>query len=330
LEKLKEAEFYTALGEGKVKCILCPHNCAIKEGSQGICGVRGNRGGKLVTYNYGKISGIALDRIEKKPLYHFYPGSHILSVGTYGCNFSCTFCQNWEIAKTTPACSDLSPQDLVMKALEIQDNIGIAYTYNEPTIWYEFVLESSKIAKLKGLKNVLITNGYIESEPLAKLIPFIDAVNIDLKGSSPRFYKELCGGTSQQVLETIITADRSCHVEITNLLIPDSNDYNRDIEELCKMIFNINANIPLHFSRYYPAYKLHKDPTPEETMYRAKEIGSRWLKYVYLGNLWESDNNTYCPMCRNLLVERYGIIMPWGIEKGKCLKCGYDIYGKFI
>lgn len=325
----KEAQFYELKSKGQAQCFLCPHNCIISEGNRGICGVREFRSGMLTSLNYGTTSAIALDRIEKKPLYHFYPGSHILSVGSIGCNFDCGFCQNWEIANSKSSITTIQPPELVNMALSMSDNIGIACTYNEPTIWYEFVYDTSRLAKENGLKNVLITNGYISDKPLDKLLPYIDALNIDLKGSCPKFYQEVCSGGLEDVIKTITKAYRHCHVEVTNLLLPDINDSSDAIEKLCKIIFNINPNIPLHFSRYFPAYKFHKEPTPEATMERAKKIGDRWLKYVYLGNLWESNNNTYCPSCGSLLIERCGVTMPWGISDGKCIGCGYNVYGRF-
>ncbi|PIZ83692.1 MAG: AmmeMemoRadiSam system radical SAM enzyme [Candidatus Omnitrophica bacterium CG_4_10_14_0_2_um_filter_44_9] len=269
-----------------VRCFLCPRFCVINDNKIGFCGVRANKGGKLYAANYGRVASVALDPIEKKPLYHFHPGSFILSAGTLGCNLSCLFCQNWSISKEiqTPT-EPMEPRSLVSRALKL-NSFGIAYTYNEPFIWYEFVLETAKLAKASGLKNVLVTNGYVNPEPLAELLPYIDAMNIDLKSIRDGFYKKVCAGSVGPVLETISTSAKSCHVELTNLIIPTLNDTEEELTELVDWIYdNVGESVPLHFSRYFPCYKMNLSPTPLSTLKRAEEIARKKLKYVYLGNI---------------------------------------------
>ena len=252
----------------------------------GFCGVRANKGGILYTANYGRVSSVALDPIEKKPLYHFYPGSFILSAGSVGCNLSCLFCQNWSISKEVQSPTEpMEPQSLVSRAQKL-DSFGIAYTYNEPFIWYEFVLETAKLAKSAGLKNVLVTNGYVSPEPLGEMLPYIDAMNIDLKSIRDGFYKKVCSGSVGPVLETIKASAKNCHVELTNLIIPTLNDTEEELSELVGWIYdNVGESVPLHFSRYFPCYKMTEPATPLSTLKRAEEIARKKLKHVYLGNI---------------------------------------------
>jgi len=219
---MKQAMYYEKTEDSKVRCYLCPHNCVIKPGGLGVCRARKNVDGDLYSLNYGKITSIALDPIEKKPLYRFHPGKEILSVGTFGCNFKCSFCQNWRIAHEDARTADITPEQLAGKAEELTaaGNIGIAYTYNEPSIWYEFVYETAKIARAKKLENVLVTNGFISREPLENLLPYIDAMNIDVKAFTDKFYKDICKGALEHVKETVEIAAAKCHVEVTTLVIP--------------------------------------------------------------------------------------------------------------
>jgi pyruvate formate lyase activating enzyme len=273
-----------------IRCEICPHGCAIEDGYIGFCGARRNIGGKITCINYGKVTSLALDPIEKKPLRRYMPGSSILSVGSFGCNLKCPFCQNCEISMAdgnTAIARYFSPGLLVNKALEMQSkgNIGIAYTYNEPLIGYEFVFDCARLANNKGLKNVLVTNGYVCEKPLLSLLPFIDAMNIDLKGFTEAFYKKLSGGL-ETVKQTISIAARSCHVEVTTLIIPDENDSGDEMDALSKWLSSVSPEIPLHLSRFFPRYKYtDKAPTPAETLYKLRDIAKRHLKYVYLGNI---------------------------------------------
>lgn len=284
---MKEAQFYKTLDSTTLQCFLCPHLCRIKEGLCGFCGVRTNKGGKLYTVNYGRVSSIALDPIEKKPLYHYHPRELILSAGTVGCNLACLFCQNWNISKQVEAPTEaFTSQELINKAKEL-GSFGIAYTYNEPFIWYEFVYETAELAKREGLENVLVTNGYVLPSPLKELLPFIDAMNIDLKSIRDEFYKKVCSGTVAPVLETIKASVKSCHVELTNLIIPTLNDSEKDLIDLVDWVYeNVGDSVPLHFSRYFPCYKMTLPPTPIETLKKAEEIAKKKLKYVHLGNVW--------------------------------------------
>jgi len=280
-----EALFYDKDGT-KVHCWLCPHNCAIPDGGFGICGVRQNQKGKLYSLIYGEITALALDPIEKKPLYHFFPRSHILSVGTRGCNLACSFCQNWSISKTLTAPTEKVESEFLIRRAQEVDSIGIAYTYNEPSIWYEFVFETAQKAKEAGLKNVLVTNGYISKEPLEQLLPFIDAMNIDIKSIDEGFYRKVCGGSLAPVLETIKKSCKHCHVELTNLIIPTLNDSTQEFEKLVDWVYeNLGEGVPLHFSRYFPSYKLSLEPTPIATLRQAEAIAKKKLRYVYLGNV---------------------------------------------
>ncbi len=283
---MKEALFYKDIGSGAVECLLCPHSCRIKTDSAGICGVRSNKDGKLYTLNHSRISSIALDPIEKKPLYRFHPGEHILSVGTVGCNLSCEFCQNWSISKAVQSATEaMTPQELVAQAIQL-NSFGIAYTYNEPFIWYEFVLETAKLAKSRRLDNVLVTNGYVNPGPLKELLPFISAMNIDLKSIRDEFYKKVCYGRVAPVLETIKASAKDCHVELTNLVIPTLNDSVQDVTDLVDWIYaNVGPEVPLHFSAYFPCFNMNIPATPLDSLKRAQEIARKKLKYVYLGNV---------------------------------------------
>ena len=288
---LKEAMYYEKLPDSIVKCVLCPHNCVISPGGIGICGVRKNIEGVLYSMIYEKVSSIAFDPIEKKPLYKFHPGTYILSVGSVGCNFRCPFCQNYSIARTAPdmvETTTIASSQLVSKALSLKDqgNIGIAYTYNEPTIWYEYVYETARLAKEKGLLNVLVTNGFINPEPLENLLPFIDAMNIDLKGYSEGFYKDVVKGRLESVKNTIRMAAVKCHVEVTTLIIPGLNDSVEEMTEMSKWLASISPDIPLHLSRFFPRYMMQDKPmTPMKTLSELESIASEHLNNVYMGNV---------------------------------------------
>ncbi|MBP1744467.1 MAG: Radical domain protein [Firmicutes bacterium] len=291
MENLKEAMYYEKQPDGSTKCVLCPHNCMISPGRTGICGVRKNIGGVLYSLIYEKVSSIAFDPIEKKPLYKFHPGTFILSAGSVGCNFRCPFCQNYSIARAEPEkveTSAITSGQLVSKALSLmeQGNIGIAYTYNEPTIWYEYVYETARLAKEKGLVNVLVTNGFINPEPLENLLPYIDAMNIDLKGYSEGFYRDVVKGRLESVKNTIRLAAGKCHVEVTTLVIPGLNDSPEEMEEMAKWLASVSPDIPLHLSRFFPRYMMQDRPmTPIKTLSELENIASRYLNNVYMGNV---------------------------------------------
>ncbi|MBM3247906.1 MAG: AmmeMemoRadiSam system radical SAM enzyme [Candidatus Omnitrophica bacterium] len=282
----KEALYYEILPSGKIHCLLCPQSCVIEQGRLGFCRVRKNIQRKLYTLIYGQAASISLDSIEKKPLYHYHPGEYILSVGTKGCNFSCPFCQNWSISQDDSAQTEtITSHQLVEKAKEL-DSFGIAYTYNEPFIWYEFVLETAELAKSVGLENVLVTNGYVNLKPLEEILPFIHAMNIDLKSIDEEFYRKVCNGRLNPVLEVIKRSHKACHIELTNLIIPNLNDSSDSLQKLVDWIYdNLGSDVPLHFSRYFPNYKLDIPPTPVDTLKKAEQIARKKLKFVYLGNV---------------------------------------------
>ncbi|UCD95695.1 MAG: AmmeMemoRadiSam system radical SAM enzyme [Candidatus Zixiibacteriota bacterium] len=321
-----KAAYSEKLENNKARCHLCPAECLLTEGKVGICGCRYNRNGKMMTDNFGELVSAAYDPIEKKPLYHFYPGSIIFSTGPNGCNFSCDNCQNWEISQGKVPTRFVSPEDLVEIAGR-HDSIGVAYTYSEPLVWYEYIMQAGKLVKEAGLRNVIVSNGYINPEPLADILPIIDAANIDLKGMKPKFYKTVCKGKLEPVLENI----REFHeagvwLEITNLVITDLNDSDDDFKRLVDFVAAISPRIPLHFSAYYPTHKMRNPPTPLDRLLRAFDIASEKLDYVYLGNVrLPGKSDTFCPKCRERLVGRDGYnIDVLGLGGGKCTQCGFD------
>lgn len=281
----KEALWYEKLEDDIVHCLLCPHSCKIPEGKNGICKVRYNLEGILYTKNYGKASSIAMDPVEKKPLYHFHKGKYLLSIGTFGCNFKCDFCQNHEISQTDYFGQMLDIGKLIDICTRYTDCIGIAFTYNEPSIWYEFVLDCAKKIKSKGLLNVLVTNGYINPGPLMELLPYIDAMNIDVKSMNPEFYKKICGGSLEPVIHTVEESVNRCHVEITNLIIPEQNDDPNDVRNLARWLANLDPDTPLHLTRYYPSYKMKASPTEPAKLLELKKAAKEYLNNVYIGNV---------------------------------------------
>lgn len=274
----------------KVECEICPHHCKLEEGQLGLCRGRINRKGQVVSENYGKLTAFALDPIEKKPLYHFHPGSRILSIGSYGCNLNCPFCQNCDISMAGGKeieYQKVTCEELVEKALQLKSrgNIGIAYTYNEPLIGYEFVRDCAKKMKSAGLKNVVVTNGYINKEALTELLPLIDAFNIDLKGFTEEYYHKLWGDLAT-VKQSIELAAAESHVEITTLIVPGENDSEEEMEALSGWLASVNPEIPLHISRFFPRFKMQdRSSTPVEQVYRLAAVARRKLKYVHEGNV---------------------------------------------
>ncbi|MHC1772922.1 MAG: AmmeMemoRadiSam system radical SAM enzyme [Flexilinea sp.] len=273
----------------KTTCEICFHHCSLEEGQTGFCGARTNIKNQIICSNYGKLTAVALDPIEKKPLKRFYPGSQILSVGSYGCNLHCSFCQNSDISQTYKEhvrITEVSPEDLIKEALALrsQGNIGIAYTYNEPLISYEYVYDCSRLAHENNLKNVLVTNGTVEEKPLLALLPFIDAMNIDLKGFTESFYKKISGDL-ETVKRTIALSAKSCHVEITTLVIPRENDSETEITQIAEWIASIDPEIPYHISRFFPQFRMtDRDATDVDLVYHLAEIARKSLLYVYIGN----------------------------------------------
>jgi pyruvate formate lyase activating enzyme len=266
---------------------------------------------------------VALDPIEKKPLYHFYPGSQILSIACNSCNMRCPFCQNWEISQVEVQTQFLSPE-MLLKIFQDHGGIGVSYTYTEPLMWFEYLLDATRIVRSSGGKNVLVTNGMINEEPLKELLPFVDAMNVDLKSMNVNIYKKKLGGDLETVKKTIETAYAHCHIEITNLIVTGLNDKVEDIQQLIDYVAGIDRNIPLHFSRYYPNYKYTKAPTAVNKLLDALEAAKAKLNYVYLGNVpGEDGSNTNCPKCGNLLIERmFFRALTKGLSGNRCSKCG--------
>jgi Pyruvate-formate lyase-activating enzyme len=330
----KEALYWRKLGED-IQCQLCPHFCLLKEGQTGKCHARKNISGELISLVYNKPCSLAIDPIEKKPLYHFLPGQKSLSLATSGCNLSCGFCQNFEISQ----CSiddikalEISPSEVVKEAKKKKAKI-IAYTYTEPTIFYEYALDIAKEARKNKIKNVTVTNGFINQEPLKELCNYLDASNIDLKSINPEFYKQVCKAELAPVLESIKTMkEKGVWIELTNLLIPGLNDSVEDISKLVSWIKrNLGRDTPLHFTAFYPSFKLlNLPPTSLEILTKARNIAlAQGINYVYTGNLIDDEgNNTYCPKCKKLLIKRkYFEVIDNKIKNGKCFNCSEKIPG---
>ena len=326
---------------GKVLCTACKQRCILEDGEYGKCGVRVNEGGNLYLTVYGLVSAIHIDPVEKKPLYHFLPGTKTLSIGTVGCNFSCKFCQNWEISQYPKlnyykTFGDIyTPEDLVQIAERFKTP-SISYTYNEPVVFFEFAYDTMKLAYERGIKNIFVTSGYETEEALEKSLPFLSAMNIDLKSFSDEFYKNICDARLKPVLKTIEKAyELGIWIEITTLLIPGYNDSEDEIRSIARFIKGLSPDIPWHISRFFPAY-LMKDvpPTPASTLKRAYQIGKEeGLNYVYVGNYADpSLISTYCPSCGAVAVERSGYLgerVKVHLKEGRCVNCGFEIAGIF-
>ena len=330
---MKEALFYQK-SNNRIVCKLCPHNCTIKEGTRGICRVRKNNGGALFSENYGVISAINFDPIEKKPLYHFYPGSVILSLGGVGCNMRCRCCQNWQISQVSvsdfPYKKSYRPDEIVETAKSRKNNIGVAYTYNEPTVWYEYMLEIARLVHEEEMKNVVVSNGYINLEPLQELIRYVDAFNIDLKAFTDKFYRSQTGARIEPVKEALkFLVKNKKHVEITSLIIPSLNDNEDEFTRMIEWISGeLGKHIILHLSRYHPMYKLDIQSTGSETLEKFYNIASTRLDYVYVGNINIKDyQDTHCKGCGKTVIKRSGYAVEMqGIDNmGKCMNCGNNL-----
>ncbi len=335
LIKTKLSPLYTSLKGGDVRCELCPHQCRVSKGKRGICRVRENRDGKYYSLVYGNPCAIHPDPIEKKPFFHVLPGTISYSLATAGCNFQCKFCQNWEISQASPEdvfSFDFPPEAIVKKAKEVGAH-SIAYTYVEPTIFYEYMLDIALLTKKAGLLNVTHSNGFINPAPLRNLSKVLDAANIDLKGFSESFYRELCGGDLLPVLEALkILKTEKVHLEITNLVIPTKNDDISMVREMCIWIKKeLGPETPIHFSRFYPLYKLRTlPPTPVSTLEKARAVASDvGLEYVYIGNIpGHEAEHTFCPKCKKRIIQRTGYMVgEVNLKAGKCKFCGKPIPG---
>lgn len=334
---MKEAMFYEKVGGGNVRCGLCRFRCLIGDGRRGICAVRENRGGTLYTLVYGKAVAEHVDPIEKKPLYHFLPGSRSYSIATVGCNFRCLHCQNYSISQPVAdilqiSGIDLAPDEIVRKAVA-NGCQSISYTYTEPTIFFEYAFDTALLAHKAGLKNVFVTNGYITPEALAHIRPYLDAANIDLKGYSEKFYHEVVHAMLSEVLDSIVEYRRlGIWIELTTLIIPGWNDSDEELRALAGFIAEkAGVDVPWHVTAFYPTYKLTDRPrTPAATLRRARQIGlDAGLRYVYEGNIpGEGGENTVCPDCGDILIRRYGFYIEDNrIREGKCPHCDAVIAG---
>jgi pyruvate formate lyase activating enzyme len=334
---MKEALFYETVGEKDVHCFLCPHHCRIKPGDRGMCGVRENNAGRLHALTYARPVAIHLDPIEKKPLYHFYPGSTALSFGTMGCNFHCSFCQNADIAQAPFETghitgSWLSPEEVVDAAVNF-DSETIAFTYTEPTVFMEYALETAQEARLRGLRNVFITNGFMSTQALDAIVPYLDAANVDLKAYDDDFYREQCGARLKPVLETIRSMKaKGVWVELTTLIIPDLNDDLEELRRLAEFIAMTGEDIPWHVSAFHPAHRLlDRGSTHVDTLRIARRIGKEaGLKYVYIGNTPDEEGrHTFCPGCGIKLIDRSDYVGQATPElvQGACARCAAQLHG---
>ena len=335
LIKTKLSPYFTSLEGGEIQCELCPHRCRVAKGKRGICRVRENRDGKYYSLVYGNPCAVHLDPIEKKPFFHVLPSTTSFSLATAGCNFQCKFCQNWEISQVSPEdvySFEVPPELMVNRAKEIGAR-SVAYTYVEPTIFYEYMSDIGILVKKAGLLNVYHSNGFINPGPLKNLCKVLDAADIDLKGFTENFYRELCSGELTPVLETLKTLKQEkVHVEITNLVIPTKNDEMPVIKEMCLWIKKeLGADTPIHFSRFYPLYKLKTLPaTPVSTLEKARAVASSaGLEYVYVGNVpGHEGENTFCPKCKKMIIQRTGYMVgEINVKAGKCKYCGKPIPG---
>jgi pyruvate formate lyase activating enzyme len=333
---MKEAMFYKKTDDSTVQCLLCPHNCIIENNQRGICGVRENRDGTLYSLVFGKAIAEHADPVEKKPLFHVYPGSRSFSISTVGCNLRCRHCQNSDISqmprdRDAVMGSNRSPEEIVSIA-ETKGCKSISYTYTEPTIYFEYAFETAKLASKRGLKNIFVTNGYINEEPLSEISPYLDAANIDLKAFTDDFYKKVCGARLQPVLDAIGTYKKlGIWIEITTLIIPGHNDSADELEQIAKFIAGTGLEIPWHVTAYYPTYRLTDQPrTSVQTLQKARETGLKaGLRYVYTGNIpGEEGENTYCYHCGKLLIKRIGFqIKENSVKNSICPHCQSEVHG---
>ena len=333
---MKEAYLYEKMEENRVRCLLCSHRCLIKDGGRGICGVRENRSGVLISLVYGKVIARHVDPIEKKPLFHFLPGSRSYSIATVGCNFKCLFCQNADISQMPSDRGqiwgeDMTPEMIVREALASR-SATIAYTYTEPTVYYELAVETARLAAKEGIKNVFVSNGYMTKECLKDISPDLHGANVDLKAYSDKFYKKQCGAKLDPVLRTLETMnDLGIWLEVTTLLIPGLNDDRDELKGIAGFLSDLNPDIPWHISRFHPTYKLtDRQATPPDTLRRARDIGyGAGLKYVYTGNLpGDEGEKTSCHACGEILIDRFGFtISRLNMEDGRCPRCKTEIPG---
>lgn len=324
--RLYPARYSESLAGGAVRCLLCPFRCLLAEGQIGLCKARQNVGGTLQTLTYGKVSSRQVDPVEKKPFFHVLPGSRVYSIAVTGCNLKCLYCQNWSLSQVFPEEVDtipMTPAEVVQAAVDSQSS-AIAFTYNEPTVYFEYLLDIAKLAKDKGLKTLVVSNGYINPAPLRELLPFVDAYKIDFKGYDDKFYQEVTGGHLAPVLESMkIIRESNVWLEVVNLLVPGKNDSDDQIRSLVQWIKeNLGTDVPLHFSRFQPQYRLENlPPTPVTTVVRARQLAlEAGLKYVYTGNIiYPPGEATYCPTSGQVAVARQGYVVNVNnLQRGRC------------
>ncbi|MBS7637907.1 AmmeMemoRadiSam system radical SAM enzyme [Candidatus Bathyarchaeota archaeon] len=330
----RESRFSEPFKDDTVRCIICPRKCVIKPGQRGFCNTKENKDGRLISLTYGQLSAIAVDPIEKKPLAHFYPGSLAYSISSVGCSFTCPWCQNWHLSQAKPGefpVRYVSPEDVV-KGARREECTSIAYTYNEPLINLDYVEDVARLARGEGVKNVLVTNGYISEEALGRVVDVIDAANVDWKAFSEPFYRKYCSADLKSVLDaTVMMARRGVHVEVTFLIIPKVHDWKDETREMARyLVDNLGPDTPLHLSRFFPHYKFsHLPPTPVEDLIKAREIAmGEGVRYVYVGNVpFMEYENTFCPRCGKAVIEREGYeIVGWHLtDENRCKYCGEAI-----
>ena len=335
---MKEALCCEPLGSSRVHCHLCPNECIISDGKRGSCGVRINKGGILYSEVYNKTTGISLDPIEKKPFYHFLPGAEAYSLATAGCPLQCKCCQNWEISQARPEDYQIpyTPPEKIARSASTSKARVIAFTYNEPTVFAEYMIDIARDAKKQGLRSVLISCGFVNEAPLAEMCRVLDAIKIDLKGYSEDFYRNVCGAELKPVLKSIKQIAKSrAHLEIVNLVVPTLNDSDKMLLELINWVLGeFGPDVPLHFSRFHPAYQmLNLPPTPVATLERARDMAiSRGINYPYVGNVpSHPGDNTYCPSCKKVLIQRRGFfVTEMNIKNGRCKFCSRKIAGVWV
>lgn len=321
---MKEAMYYQKREGQSAQCLLCPKTCVVEAGFRGDCLARKNEDGVLYSASYGEITSFGVDPVEKKPLYHFFPGRDIVSFGSYGCNLHCLNCQNYRISQFVAPSVSLTPEALLGRSLEEPGSIGIAATYNEPTVNFEYVLEVFKLNRAAGRKNVLVTNGYINPKPLAELLDWTDAVNLDVKAYDNSFYEDVCKATLAPVMRSMeaMLERTALHTELTWLLIEGHNDAPEALSAFAERVASLRRETVLHISRYYPNYLMNQPETRKEALFAAKRIAKAHLEYVYIGNFTEDDHGTYCHHCGACLVDRHGYEVSVNIKGRFCPKCG--------
>ncbi|MFO8048846.1 MAG: AmmeMemoRadiSam system radical SAM enzyme [Desulfosudaceae bacterium] len=334
---MRQAMLYEKQKEGKVHCFLCAHHCGLEPGQWGRCQVRENREGDLYTHAWGEVIAANVDVIEKKPLYHFLPGSRSFSIATAGCNFKCSFCQNWQISQIQAGRDDsrrhlkLEPAEIVRRARQSNCR-SISYTYTEPTIFFEYAYDTAQIAGAEGLANVFVSNGFMTEQALDTIAPWLDAINVDLKSFQKEFYKDICQGRLTPVLDTIRRLkERNIWTEVTTLIVPGQNDSEEELGEMASFLASVDPEMPWHLSRFHPDYQYDGvEPTPLSTLERAWSLAKEnGLQYVYLGNIPSGSKDTLCPACEQVVISRGGFEIKNMLQDGACPDCGQKIKGVF-